>query len=101
MANDGLLWVFDLAPGTIVADDGDNGQFLAHHAFELHAVESKSAIAVYDQYFFAWTGNLGSHGEARTCTEAAHWTGIEPVAGFVDIDDSSGITDDIAAIPDY
>ena len=98
VADDCALRVFDLAPGSVVANDGDDGQFLAHHALKLHAVEAKRAVAVQDQHPFAGASNLCGHGEACAGAQAAHRAGIEPVARLIDVDDSASVADDIAAI---
>src|SRR5579859_3804471 len=98
MAEDCLLWVLNLSPCSIVANDRYNGQLLANHALELHAIEPKSAIAMQDQHFFARTCDLRSHREPCARSQAPHGAWIEPVAWFIDIDDSAAVADDIAAI---
>src|SRR5579859_369013 len=98
VADDGALRVLDLAPGPVVADDGDDGQFLARHAFKFHSVETERTVAVQDEYLLAGARKLCGHGETRTGSQAPHGAGIEPVGGFVDIDDPATIADDVAAI---
>src|SRR5205085_7207670 len=98
MTNQGLLWVFDLAPGTIVTYDGDHGQVLAYHTLELHAVESEGTITVENQHLLARTSELGCHGKACACAKTTHWAWIEPVGGFVDVNDSPTVADDVTAI---
>src|SRR5258708_598770 len=98
MTNHSALRVFNLSPGTVIADDGDDGQLLAYHALELHAVEAKGAIAVQDQDLLARTSKLGCHSEAGTCAQAAHGTGIEPVTRFVDVNHPTAVADDIATV---
>src|SRR6266496_4037379 len=93
--------MLDLSPGAVVADDGDDGQLLAHHAFELHAVKPKGTVAMQDQYFLAWSSKLRGHGETCAGAQAAHGAGIKPVAGFGDVDHPATIADNIAAIAHY
>ena len=90
--------MFDLAPGAVIADDGDDGQVLAHHAFELHAVEAKGAVTVQDQYFLPGPGNLCRHGKACAGAKAAHGACIEPVAGFGDVDHPAAIAHNITTV---
>ena len=44
------------------------------------------------------TRYLCSHCETCARPQAAHWTRIEPVARFIDIDDSSTVTDNIPSV---
>src|SRR6266699_6142703 len=98
MAKNSLLRMLDLPPCSVVAYDGHCRQLLAYHALEFHAVESKGAIAMQDQHLLAGTGELRGHRETCARPQATHRAWIEPVARFIDIDDSPAIADDIAAI---
>src|SRR5436190_12394648 len=51
-----------------------------------------------DQYLLTRTSKLRGYRKTCACSQATHRAWIEPVAWFVDIDNSSAITDDIPAI---
>src|SRR5579883_1821907 len=101
MADNRALRVLDLPPRAIVADDGDDGQLLAHHALKLHAVQAKRAIAVQDKHLLTGAGKLRGHGEAGAGAQRTHRPRIEPVAGSVDVDDAPAIAYDVAAVAHY
>src|SRR6266568_7697752 len=101
MANHCLLRMFDLTPGSIIADNRDNRQFVSYHALEFHTIQAKSTITVQDEHFFTGTDKLGCHCKACASTETAHWAGIEPVTGFADIYHFAPIAHNVTPIADH
>src|SRR5258706_11162084 len=101
MSNHSPLRVFNLSPGTVIANNGDDGQLLTYHTLELHTVETKGAISVQDQDLLARTSKLGRYGEAGTRAQTAHGTGIEPVTRVVDVNHPTTIADDISTVAYY
>src|SRR3989442_6491161 len=90
--------MLNLPPGSIITDDWPNRQILAYHALKFHAIEAEGPITMQNQHFLPRPGNLCRHGEAGSCAKTTHRTGIEPVAGLVDVDYAPAIAHDIATI---
>src|SRR5579884_2617683 len=101
MSNNHALGMLDLAPRAIVADDRDDGQVLAYHAFKFHAVQAECAIPIHNQDLLTGASQLRRHRETRACAKTTHRPGIEPVTRLIYVDDAPGVADDVAAIAHY
>src|SRR5262249_19685510 len=101
MAQERPLWVGNLTPLPIVADDCEHRQVMAHHGLELHAIQAKAAVAKQDRRLLLWPCELGGNGKARPCAKCAEGARIQPVSWLPRCKDACAPAHDIPTVADH
>src|SRR5262252_716088 len=75
----GLVLLGVRGPATVVADDDEHGDLVAHGRVDLRPVDAVGAVAMQDDHLRVRARDLGADPERHADAHAAERTRVEPV----------------------